>query len=299
MKGYAGLNLIISMLIFGTIGIFRHYIPFSSAFVAMSRGFIGVLFLAAFLLVSRKKISLSAIKNNLLLLLLSGAFIGINWMLLFEAYNHTTVATATLCYYMAPVFVMIASTVFLGEKLTLKKSICIIGAIIGMVLVSGIIETGISSASEISGMIFGLGAAVFYATVILLNKKMKDISSYDMTIVQLFMAAVIVMPYSLLCEDIVFSGVPVYSFIMLALIGILHTGVAYVLYFGSVKNLPSDKVAIYAYIDPIVAIFLSFIILKEEMSVLSAIGAVLIISLTLINDIDLKKMFEKNKPKKI
>ena len=260
MKGYAGLNLIISMLIFGTIGIFRHYIPFPSAFVAMSRGFIGVLFLAAFLLVSRKKISLSAIKNNLLLLLLSGAFIGINWMLLFEAYNHTTVATATLCYYMAPVFIMIASTVFLGEKLTLKKSICIIGAIIGMVLVSGIIETGIPSASEISGMIFGLGAAVFYATVILLNKKMKDISSYDMTIVQLFMAAVIVMPYSLLCEDIVFSGVRPFSFLMLALIGVLHTGVAYVLYFGSVKKLPSDKVAIYAYIDPIVAIFLSFVI---------------------------------------
>ena len=293
MKRCDTLNLVLSMLIFGSIGIFRRFIPFPSAFVAMARGFIGVAFIMAILLFSRKRISFSAIKNNLLLLLLSGAFIGINWLLLFESYNNTTVATATLCYYMAPVFVMIASAIFFKEKITLKKALCIIGAIVGMIFVSGIIESGMPSVSEFTGILLGLGAAIFYATVILLNKKMKDISSYDMTVVQLLIAALVVMPYSFLCEDVVFSGVPYYSFLLLILVGVLHTGLAYFLYFGSVKELPSDKVAIFAYIDPIVAILLSFVILHEEMTLLSAIGAVLILALTLISEVNLKSLFKR------
>lgn len=293
MKELNTLKLTLAMLVFGTVGIFVRYIPLPSGFIAMSRGFIGVLFLLLFFVISRKRIDFSAIRENLVKLLFSGAFIGVNWILLFESYNHTTVATATLCYYMAPVFVLLASAVLFKESISIKKWICIVCAVGGMVLVSGVAENGIPDISEASGILLGLGAAVFYASVIMFNRRMKNISSYDMTAVQLFVAAVVVMPYSLIAEDISFNGTPWYSFLLLALVGILHTGIAYVAYFGSVNALPAEKVAIFAYIDPIVAILLSFLLLKEDMSLIAGLGAVLILASTLISEVEFSRLFVK------
>jgi len=98
----AYLKNILSMFIFGTIGIFRRYLPLPSSLVAMVRGAIGMAFLLAVMALIRRKLDVAAIRKNFLRLCLSGACLGINWILLFEAYNYTSVATATLCYYLAP-----------------------------------------------------------------------------------------------------------------------------------------------------------------------------------------------------
>lgn len=200
-QGLGRAKLILAMTIFGTIGIFVKYIPLPSSMIAFVRGFVGVAFLLLVTLIKRTKISFKDIKRNLLLLCISGAFIGINWILLFEAYRYTTVATATLCYYMAPIFVTIASPFVLKEKLTVKKVLCVFVALIGMVFVSGIVGTD-SLHISVPGILCGVGAAFFYACVILLNKHLKDISSYDMTMTQLLVAAIVILPYVLLTEDI-------------------------------------------------------------------------------------------------
>ena len=278
------LKLIFAMTIFGTIGIFRNYIPFPSGFVAMSRGFIGVLSLLLVMLISRKKLCFSAIRENLILLVLSGAFIGINWILLFEAYRYTSVASATLCYYMAPVFFIFASPLVLRERLTLKKCLCAVVAIVGMSFVSGIFDSDFSGVSELIGIFFGLGAAVFYATVILLNKKMKNIDSYDMTATQLFVAAAVILPYTLIAEDISREMINPTSVILLITVGIVHTGIAYALYFGSVNKLNTQKVALFGYIDPVVAIILSALVLKDELTVLGIVGAAMILLSMIISE---------------
>lgn len=278
------LKLIFAMTIFGTIGIFRNYIPFPSGFVAMARGFIGVLSLLLVMLISRKKLCFSAIRENLILLVLSGAFIGINWILLFEAYRYTSVASATLCYYMAPVFVIFASPLVLRERLTLKKCLCAVVAIVGMSFVSGIFDSDFSGVSELIGIFFGLGAAVFYATVILLNKKMKNIDSYDMTATQLFVSAAVILPYTLIAEDISREMINPTSVILLITVGIVHTGIAYALYFGSVNKLNTQKVALFGYIDPVVAIILSALVLKDELTVLGIIGATMILLSMIISE---------------
>ena len=293
MKKLPLISLIFSMTVFGTIGIFKEYIPLPSAFIAMFRGLVGALFVLIFLLVSKKRINFSQIKRNFPILLISGAFIGINWILLFESYNHTTVAIATLCYYMSPLFVTVASLLFFKEKLTLRKGVCILTAVFGMVLVSGVIEGEIPKGSMLIGIILGIAAAVFYASVTLMNKKTKDISPLDITLVQLFVAAITVMPYSLIFEDISFSGVSFKATAFLFIIGILHTGIAYVCFFESVKKLEASKVAIFSYLDPIVAIILSALILKEEMTVATGIGAVLIIMSALISEVNIFAFFKK------
>ncbi len=278
-------KVITAMGIYGTIGIFVRYIPFASAVTSMLRGVIAVPFLLIVLLFKRSAISWSSIKANLLPLCVSGVMLGVNWAFLFEAYRYTTVATATLCYYFAPIFIVIASPFFFGEKMTVRKTVCVITALIGMVFVSGVAENGLPAFSEIKGVLLGVGAAVLYAAIIITNKKMHDISPYDRTIVQLAISSIALLPYNLLTggfETIVFT--PLILGILL-FIGIVHTGIAYLFYFGSVEHLKSQTLAILSYIDPVVAILLSALLLKESLGIYGIIGAALILGSACISEL--------------
>lgn len=280
----AKLALISSMVIFATIGIFRKFIPLPSSTVAMARAVIGTIFLVALILIRGKKISFESIKKNAVPLCLSGVFLGFNWILLFEAYNYTTVATATLCYYMAPVILMLISPIAFKEKLTIPKLLCAIVAIGGMALVSGIFATNEGGANTTKGIVLGLCAAVLYATVVTCNKKLKDISSFDRTTVQLGLSAIILVPYTFIVED--FSAVEItpVTIIMLVVVGVVHTGIAYALYFGCIEKLKTQTVALYSYIDPVGAVLLSALLLKESMGLLQILGAVLILGATLVSE---------------
>lgn len=270
-------SLIFSMMIFGTIGIFRKHIELSSGVLAMARGFIGAMFLLFIIALKREKLSKAAIKKNLWFLILSGAFIGFNWILLFEAYRYTTVATATLCYYLAPIFVIMASPLILKERLSGRKVLCVLVALAGMVFVSGVLQVDFTGLAELKGVLFGLGAAVFYASVILMNKKITDISAYDKTIVQLVCAATVLVPYVLLTGELAVAEWSGIGFVLVLVVGILHTGVTYALYFGSMAHLKAQTVAIFSYIDPIVAILLSAVLLQEKMDGLTILGTVMIL----------------------
>jgi RarD protein len=282
------LSVIAAMVIFGTIGIFRKYIDLPSSGLAVARGLIGAAFLLLVVLITGKKLDKAAIKSNLWLLLVSGAFIGINWMLLFESYRYTTVATATLCYYLAPVFVVLLSPLMLKERLSLIKGICAAVAVLGMVFVSGVFEGGLDL-SRLPGILFGVGAAAFYAAVILLNKKMKPIPAMDCTVIQLAAAALVLVPYTLLVEDYAAVALSPLGIGLLVAVGVVHTGIAYALYFGSVHKLPAQTVAIFSYIDPVVAILLSALFLQEPMTVWGWVGAVLILGSTLVSELSATK----------
>ena len=280
------LMMIAAMTIFGTIGIFRRYIPLPSSTLALARGVIGTLFLLTLVLfVKKQSLNKAAIKRNLLCLVISGALIGFNWILLFEAYQYTTVAVATLCYYMAPVIVVIVSPFLFKEKLTPLKAACVAVALIGMVFVSGLPQSGFGGVSELKGILLGLGAALLYAMVVVLNQYIKDIPAYDKTIMQLGMAAVAILPYTLLTEnfaDISFTPVAI---VMLLFVGIVHTGIAYTLYFGSMSGLKAQTIALFSYIDPVVAIILSAVILHENIGFWGAIGAEMVLGSTLVSEL--------------
>lgn len=281
------LKLSLSMLIFGTIGIFVKYIPLPSSTIAMTRGYLGAVVLLAVMLLTGKKIDAWGIKKNLLKLIFSGAAIGVNWILLFEAYNYTSVAVATLCYYMEPVFLIILTPLLLKEKTSLKKIICVPVALFGMVLVSGVLSEG--GKVNLSGVVLGLGAAVFYTSVVLINRTFKGISAYDSTLIQLFMAALVITPYNAIVGFGDVSVLDIKALVMLLVVGIVHTGLTYYLYFSSVKSLPGETVAIYSYIDPAFAVLLSVFFLGEPMTVDGAVGAVLILGACLASEIEFKR----------
>lgn len=274
-----------SMLIFGTIGIFRKYVPLSSALLACCRGILGALFLLLLAALRKKQGLFSGIgRKHLLLLLLSGGMIGLNWILLFEAYRYTTVSTATLCYYMQPTIVALLSPLVFREKLTVKKVICILAALVGMALISGIPESGLPGPQEAKGILLGLGAAVLYAGVVMLNKKLPGMDAYAKTILQLGAAAVAVLPYVLATEDLSALQLTPMMLFMLLIMGILHTGIAYALYFASMDGLKAQTIALVSYLDPISALVLAALILHEPMTRAGILGAVLILGAALIGE---------------
>ena len=275
-------KILTSMAIFGTVGIFVRFIPMASAGIAFCRGVLGCIFLLALMALTGKKPNLEDMKRNGWILVISGAAIGINWILLFESYRYTTVAIATICYYLAPAFVTLASPL-VGEKLTVKKLFCIGVALVGMVFVSGVLQG--NQESSFLGVVLGVGAAVFYASVILLNKKLSPIGAYDKTLCQLGAASVVVAPYILLTGGIYFGDMAPVSWIMLAVLGVVHTGFAYALYFGAIRDVNAQTAAILSYLDPVLSILLSALILRERLDIFSLIGALLILGSALYSEL--------------
>lgn len=278
-------TLIMVMCIFGTVGIFVNYIKLPTSLIAFVRGSLGATFLFAMTKFKKEKVSFKGIKVNWKMIFLSGTLIGLNWIFLFEAYKYTTVAIATLCSYLAPVFMMLASHFILKEKLSKINVICISIALLGMLFVSGVLESKELAAGNFRGILFGLMTAVCYAFAVFISKFVKGIKPNDMTIIQLTVAAIVLFPYILISKNVSNIEFDLRSILFLLVISTLHTGYSYAVYFDCVSKLKTQTVAIYSYLDPIVAIVFSAIILKQGMSFLSIVGAVLILGSTLFSEL--------------
>ena len=280
------LMLIMSMVIFGTLGIFVRKIPVSSGELALYRALLAAILIGIFLLVTGQSIPWKSIKREVPLLLISGAAMGINWILLFEAYNYTTVSVATLSYYFAPVIVTALCPIIFKEKLTLKQIICFVMSSVGLVLITGI--GGEAKGNNLVGILFGLGAAVFYASVILLNKFIKNVEGIHRTFLQFLSAIVVLVPYVIFTSGVNVFTLNFEGWANLLIVGLVHTGITYCMYFSSLKELTGQKAAILSYIDPLVAVFISVTVLKETMGAMQIIGGALILGFTLLNEINLK-----------
>ena len=276
--------LIASMAIFGTLAPFVRNIGVSSGELALYRAIMAAVLIGLFLIVTRQPIPLGKIKKSLPLLLISGMAMGINWILLFEAYKYTTVSAATLSYYFAPVLVMAVCPLLFRERLTAKQIVCFVMSTLGLVLITGVGDIG-GGSQNLLGIAFGLGAAVFYTSVILLNKFIRDVEGLHRTFLQFLAAIVILVPYVLLTGGMTLGSLDAVGWGNLLVVGVIHTGVTYCLYFSSLKELPGQKAAILSYVDPLVAVVISVTVLEESMSLSQFLGGVLILGFTLFNEL--------------
>jgi RarD protein len=278
------IQFIISMIIFSTIGLVVRYIDLSSSERALLSSFIGCLFLLLIFFMIKKKISWNLVKSNALFLILSGIALGGNWIFLYQSYDHTTIANATLGYYFAPVFVMILSPFVLREQLSIKKIVCIGVAIIGMLMIVG---EGVSASrsDDILGLSFGLIAAAFYAVLLLLNKFIKDMGKLELTIIQLGTTTLLLMPYVFLTSGFGIFEVSSSSIPFILILGIINTGIGFWLFFSGMEKLKGQSIAMLSYVDPFVAILISTIILQEQMTIVQMLGGVLLLGSTFVSEI--------------
>ncbi|MDF1508873.1 DMT family transporter [Robertmurraya sp. DFI.2.37] len=284
----SNIQFIVSMIIFGTIGLVVRYIDLSASETAFLSSLIGFLFLSLVFYKQRRTFIWRTIRKNAIILVASGVALSGNWIFLYRSYEYTSLANATLGYYFAPVFVMLLSPIILKEPLPLKKILCMIIAIIGMTFIVG---NGITAAgkNDVLGLIWGIAAAAFYASLMLLNKFIKGINRLEVTIIQLGTTASILLPYVLFTEGITILNVSVSSLPFILLLGIINTGVGFWLYFSSMENLKGQSIAMLSYIDPFVAILISGFILREPFTLLQMIGGILLLSSTFVSEMRFHK----------
>ena len=270
-------QLVASLLIFGTLGLFVRLTPLAPETIALTRGLVGSAFLALVLLVRGRHLQLPEDRGTRVLLLVSGVAVTLNWLFLFMAYEATTLASAELAYEMAPVYVMLVSPFVLGERLTRVKVACLAAAVVGMVLVSGVLEPGAAVGVTLEGVGLGLVSAAFFASAIVMNQKLGGVEPYTKTIVQLFVAGLVLVPYSLSRGTLTFVDLGPREVGILAVMCVVHTGVAFALWFDALGSLPAHTVAILEYIDPIVALAISRFFFNETLTPLGWLGAVLVL----------------------
>ena len=275
--------MIACMITFGTLGLFVRNIPVSSGELALYRAILASMLVVVYLLITGQRIPLHRIRKEVPILLASGMTMGINWILLFEAYKYTTVSAATLSYYFAPVIVTLVCPVLFKERLTGKQIICFVMSTLGLVLITRIGTSG--GGRDLIGILFGFGAAVLYATVIVLNKFIKNVEGIHSTFLQFLAAMVVLIPYVLMTSGVTLGSMDGIGWMNLLIVGLVHTGVTYCMYFSSLRELTGQKAAILSYIDPLVAVIISVTILGESMTLWQAVGGVLILGFTLWNEI--------------
>lgn len=269
------IKYLFSVIIYGTIGFVLHFVNLPSEIVVLARGAIGSLIIYIYLKVNGHSLNTFAIKKNDKYLILSGIALGLNWVFLFASYRVSTVAIGSLCNYMAPIILIVLSPFLYKEKLNVKKILCVIGAIIGIVLVSGIIE--VNNNVNIEGIVLGLLAAACFVLIIVFNRKIHDLSVYDKVVVQLLVSALTTLPYAIFNNINTVFVLDTKTLLLVLLLGVFHTGFAYCLYFGSINEIPVQSVAILGYIEPVLSVIISATLLSEPISIYGIIGACLII----------------------
>lgn len=276
---------ILSMVIFGTLGVFVRYIDLASSEIALLRGFIGSLFLLTIIYFTKQKISWYTIKNNVAVLLLSSFALGCNWIFLFQAFKYTTIANAALSYYFAPVFVIIMSPIVLKEKITLKKAVCTAIAVLGMFFIVQNRGGNDAEYNHLLGILNALIAAAFYATLMLTNKFIKNMNGLETTLLQVSLATIMLLPYVFITEGVNLFLIRGLSVVYIIILGVIHTGVGFYLFFSGMKGLKGQSIAALSYIDPVTSLFASFIVFGENIIALQIIGAVLLLGSTFISEI--------------
>ena len=285
-------NLILfvaSMVIFGTNGLIVANISLGSAEIVLMRTFLGSLFLLAVVLVKRS-FSFADLKADLVPATMGGAALGLNWVLLFSAYRSAGVGLSTLTYYCGPIIVLALSPVLFREKLTWNKLLAIAAVAVGMFCITGDIEPG----SDVqTGILFGGGAALLYASLIVANKRVKRLSGLNCAMYELIVAFFVVLIY-LLASNVKLPVIPAAEDIVWVLaIGLVNTGLAYYLYFSSLQKLPGQTVALVCYIDPLTALLVSGAFLGEKLLGVQIAGAVLILGGACLGELKFKKTENK------
>ena len=195
-------------------------------------------------------------------------------------------SVATLSYYFAPVIVMVVCPLLFREKLTGRQILCFAMSTLGLVLITG---TAGGGSRDLLGILLGLGAAVLYASVMLLNKFIKGVTGLHRTFIQFLAAITVLSPYVAFGGGFHFAGLNSRGWVMLLIVGLVHTGITYCLYFSALKELPGQKVAILSYVDPLVAVMVSVIWLQEPITVTQILGGALILGFTLWSELPVRK----------
>ena len=270
---------ILAMLIFGTNGYLVAHLSLQGSQIVLVRTLVGGLLLTAIVLL-RGGFDREAVRAEWRDLLFGGVALGLNWVALFTAYRLLNVSLATLIYYAGPMLVLLFSPLLFRESLTPQKIAAVAIVAAGLFCITGSIT---SAGMNLTGLLAAVLSALFYASLIIFNKRIVKTGGMQTAALELDVAFVVVLIYVLLTAGIphpLKADIP-----YLLVLGLVNTGIAYMLYFTGLQKLPGQSVALISYVDPVSALVFSALLLHETMTPLQVLGAVLIIGGALLGEL--------------
>ena len=270
---------ILAMLIFGTNGYLVAHLSLQGSQIVLVRTLVGGLLLTAIVLL-RGGFDREAVRAERRDLLFGGVALGLNWVALFTAYRMLNVSLATLIYYAGPMLVLLFSPLLFRESLTPQKIAAVAIVAAGLFCITGSIT---SAGMSLTGLLAAVLSALFYASLIIFNKRIVKTGGMQTAALELDVAFVVVLIYVLLTAGIphpLKADIP-----YLLVLGLVNTGIAYMLYFTGLQKLPGQSVALISYVDPVSALVFSALLLHETMTPLQVLGAVLIIGGALLGEL--------------
>lgn len=264
---------IFALLLFGSNGIVASFTSMNSYEIVLLRTLLGSFLLLAIFILGKGKFTFYKSKKHFLYLAVSGIAMGTSWMLLYEAYIRIGVSISSLLYYCGPVIVMVLSPLLFKEKLNIFKVSVFISVLCGVFLVNG---NTLSGSGDTFGILCGVLSAVMYAFMVIFNKKATSITGLENSTLRLIISFLAVAVFVGIKQGFVMD-IPTESILPLLILGFINTEIGCYFYFSSIGNLPVQSVAICGYLEPLSAVMLSMLILRETMLPMQIIGAVLIL----------------------
>lgn len=261
-----------SLLLFGSNGIVASGISLPSTQIVLLRTLLGAALLVVVLLVSRQPLVGREHPRQVAALAVSGGALGVSWVFLFQAYRLVGVGTSTLLYYLGPVIVMALAPLLLHERLGAPKLACFAAVLLGAYLV---VSQGSSGLGSARGILCGLGAAAFYAVMVIAGKGSHDVGGLEAATIQLvasFAVVALYTPFAGALQPVAPSSLP-----MVAMLGLVNTGLGCYLYFSAMGRLSVQSVSVLGYLEPVSAVLLSAILLAEPLGPGRILGAVLVL----------------------
>ncbi len=221
------LKLILVMMIWGSLGVFTRSIPLS----ALSLAFLRAVIALPVLFIVMKLRKTDKVKWKLLIpYMLSGVLIAFGWLTLFYGFKHTSITSAVIIYNMCPIYVMIAAPLVCKEAITLLQRVVISTSFLGLVCIVG---NNLADGYGYIGMLFSAVSGMLYAAIVLINRNIEvRIDNKKATFVQIMMAMLVLLPFVIIDGSIVkIVDINGMAIVYTLLLGIVHTGIAYSLFF--------------------------------------------------------------------
>lgn len=285
------IKLVIIMIIWGSLGVFTKSIPLS----ALSLAFLRALIALPVLFVIMKMKKTEKVKWPLLKpYLISGVLLGFGWLTLFYGFKHTSISSAVMIYNMCPIYVMIAAPLVLKESISKIQIAVIFVSFLGLSLIVG---QNLLEGYGSMGLVLSAISGMIYATIVLINRSIEArVDNQTATFVQIFTAMLVLLPFVLMDGDIL----KVVSLNAMAgtytiLLGVLHTGVAYTMFFSLYTHMKSVEIVSYSYLEPLFGILFSVIFVGETLTFPQIIGGILILGSAYIGEMFKDRNLSKEK----
>lgn len=257
-------------VLLGTVGVFVEEARQHPLVTVLFRCAFGALALLAWGLATGRMGELRVRGRSWPVVVATGVLMVMNWALFFAAIPRTSIGVATIVFHIQPVWIMLFGTLVLREAVAPRQVAAMLAALLGLVLTTGLLggDAAAWGPDHVSGLLMCLAGSLCYAAVTILAKTEKVVTPFALAWWQCAVGTVLLLWVPLV------HGWPQApsSWVWLAGLGVLHTGLAYAILFAGMARLTLGRIAVLQYVYPLTAIVLDWAVYGRALGAVQLAG---------------------------